>query len=586
MNFLDLEISEDILKAIGEMGYEKPSPIQVEAIPIVKLGRDLLAQAKTGTGKTAAFGIPAIEKVDPTSDKLQCVILCPTRELAIQVSNEVIKFAKYTEGLIVDVVYGGQPIDRQIRSLKRKPQIVVGTPGRMIDHLNRRTLRFDNVNTVILDEADEMLAIGFQEELETILSAMPKERQTLLFSATVPPRVEKIAKKFLNDPLVIERKDNVMTVSSITQYYLVMKESDKLEVLSRLLDVYNPKLSVVFCNTKKRVDEVVGQLQDRGYFAEALHGDLSQEMRDNVMKKFRRGTIDILVATDVAARGIDVDDVQCVFNYDRPQEHEYYVHRIGRTGRAGKEGISFTLTSSRDLRFIKMIAKETGSNIERLEIPSLEDVKSKKIMTYLNKVETEIEKKEYHSFHPYAFELLSKGYDYEQIALALIKMAVNIETSQKIDESLGKKADGDLVRCFINVGKKDDVRPRHIVGAIANECKVASEDINDVTIMSTYSFVSLPASVIPNVLEIMNQTTINKRKVQMEVSDEKSPRQRASRRKPGEGSHNSRGYSDRKSGGDRGNDRNRGGRSGGGRSSERSSSRSNSSKPRTRTENK
>ncbi len=325
IRFDELQLDERILRAVADMGFEEASPIQAQAIPVQAEGRDIVGQAQTGTGKTAAFGIPMLQKIDPKVKKLQAVALCPTRELAIQVADEIRRLAKYMHGVKVLPIYGGQDIVKQIRSLKDGTQIIIGTPGRVMDHMRRKTVKFENVHTVVMDEADEMLNMGFLEDMETILSQLPDERQTVMFSATMPPAIMEIARKFQQEPVTVKVVKKELTVPKVTQYYYEVKPKSKVEVMCRLLDMYAPKLSVAFCNTKKQVDELVQALQGRGYFAEGLHGDLKQIQRDRVMNSFRNGKTEILVATDVAARGIDVDDVEAVFNYDLPQDDEYYV---------------------------------------------------------------------------------------------------------------------------------------------------------------------------------------------------------------------------------------------------------------------
>ena len=334
VRFDELELQPQILRGIKAMGFEEATPIQSQAIPVVMSGSDVIGQAQTGTGKTAAFGIPILQTVDPSNKKTQVIILSPTRELAIQVADEIRALAKYMHGVKVLPVYGGQEISKQIRSLKGGAQIIIGTPGRVMDHLRRRTIRCDHVNKIVLDEADEMLNMGFREDIETILEYIPEPHQTILFSATMPKPILEITKKYQKDAVTIKVVKKELTVPSIDQFYYDVKRKEKIDVLSRLLDYYDPKLSLVFCNTKRKVDELTNELQGRGYFAEGLHGDMKQSQRDRVMNNFRKGKTDILVATDVAARGIDVDDVEAVFNYDIPQDDEYYVHRIGRTGRA------------------------------------------------------------------------------------------------------------------------------------------------------------------------------------------------------------------------------------------------------------
>ena len=362
--FEELQLDDRIIRAITEMGFEEASPIQAQAIPVVLEGRDMIGQAQTGTGKTAAFGLPLLQKVDPKVKKLQAIVLLPTRELAIQVAEELRRFAKFMHGIKVLPVYGGQDIVRQIRALKDGTQIVVGTPGRVMDHMRRKTVKMDHVHTVVLDEADEMLNMGFLEDMETILSQLPEERQTLMFSATMPQAIADIAKKFQKDPVTVRVIKKELTVPKVTQYYYEVKPKNKVEVMCRLLDMYAPKLSVAFCNTKKQVDELVQALQGRGYFAEGLHGDLKQEQRDRVMGSFRNGATEILVATDVAARGIDVDDVEAVFNYDIPQDDEYYVHRIGRTGRAGVPGHAVSLVSDDEKDLLSAIEKLLKKRID------------------------------------------------------------------------------------------------------------------------------------------------------------------------------------------------------------------------------
>ena len=320
VKFDELNLQPQILKGIREMGFEETTPIQSKAIPMVMEGLDVIGQAQTGTGKTAAFGIPLLMKVDPKNKKTQAIVLCPTRELAIQVAEEIRSLAKYMHGIKILPVYGGQDIVKQIRSLKGGTQIIIGTPGRIMDHLRRKTIKCESVNTIVLDEADEMLNMGFREDIETVLEYIPEERQTVLFSATMPKPILEITKKYQKDAVTIKVVKKELTVPSIEQYYYDVKRKDKVEVLSRLLDVYGPKLSLVFCNTKRMVDELVHALQGRGYFAEGLHGDMKQVQRDRVMNNFRNGRTEILVATDVAARGIDVDDVEAVFNFDLPQD--------------------------------------------------------------------------------------------------------------------------------------------------------------------------------------------------------------------------------------------------------------------------
>jgi ATP-dependent RNA helicase DeaD len=364
LSFEDLELSREMKKAIADMGFEEATPIQSLVLPHILNGRDVIGQAQTGTGKTAAFGIPVLEKLNPSSRSVQAVILCPTRELAIQVAEEIKKLSKYKKASVLPV-YGGQPIERQIKALKRGVQIIIGTPGRVMDHIHRRTLKMDQVKMIILDEADEMLDMGFRDDIEFILGRIPDQRQMLLFSATMSPVILGLTRKYQNNPEMLKVAHQELTVPEIRQIYFEVKEKMKLDLLTRLIDMHNLKLALVFCNTKRRVDRLVSHLQTRGYFADGLHGDMSQNQRDRVMSKFRKGQIEILVATDVAARGIDVDDVEAVFNYDVPNNEEYYVHRIGRTGRAGKTGQAFTFVSGKEIYQLRDIQRYTRVRIEQ-----------------------------------------------------------------------------------------------------------------------------------------------------------------------------------------------------------------------------
>lgn len=376
-------LDERVVRAIREMGFTKLSPIQEQAIPFLLQGRDIIGQAQTGTGKTAAFGIPAIQKVNPDLRKLQTIILCPTRELAIQAAEEIRKLARYMSGIKILPIYGGQEIGKQINAL-RGVQIIVGTPGRVMDHMRRRTIKLDDVNMVVLDEADEMLNMGFREDMELILGQIPNAHQTALFSATMPKPILDITSQFQNDAELIKVAAKELTIPLVSQKYYKVKSQDKDRACVRLLEYYQPKLCLIFCNTKRKVDEVAEVLKKNGYQAEGLHGDMSQHQRDVAMNRFRNGSTNILIATDVAARGIDVDDVEAVINYDVPQDIEYYVHRIGRTGRAGRKGRSFTFVSGREIFKIREIEKICRTTVEEKHLPGASKVmkaKADKILT-------------------------------------------------------------------------------------------------------------------------------------------------------------------------------------------------------------
>ena len=374
VKYSDTEINAYILKAVREMGFEYMTPIQEQAIPVLLEGKDVIGQAQTGTGKTAAFSIPMIQKIDISCKKPQGIILCPTRELAMQAAEEIRKITKYMHGLKVLPVYGGQDISKQIRALSQGVQIIVGTPGRVMDHLRRHTIKTANVQMIVLDEADEMLNMGFREDMETILSQMPEEHQMALFSATMPQAILEITNQYQKDAVFIKVTPKEVTVAAIEQSYYRIARKDKMNALCRLIDFHQPRRSLIFCNTKKMVDEMTQELKGRGYEAEGLHGDLSQFQRDTVMNLFRSGRCAILIATDVAARGIDVSGVDAVFNYDVPEDIEYYVHRIGRTGRAGREGKSMTLVSGREVFKIRDIERICHTRIEEKKLPTGKDI--------------------------------------------------------------------------------------------------------------------------------------------------------------------------------------------------------------------
>lgn len=374
LKYVDSDIHPDILRAVQEMGFEVMTPIQEQAIPVLLEGKDIIGQAQTGTGKTAAFAIPMIQRIDPQLRKPQGIILCPTRELAMQAAEEIRKLTKYMQGIKVLPVYGGQDIGRQIRALSQGVQIIVGTPGRVMDHLRRHTIKTAHIKMIVLDEADEMLNMGFREDIETVLSDMPEEHQMALFSATMPQAILDITGTYQKNAVYVRVMPKEITVAAIKQAYYRVAKKDKPEALCRLLDYYQPERSLIFCNTKKMVDEITGRLKEKGYEAEGLHGDLSQGQRDTVMNLFRNGRCSILIATDVAARGIDVSGVDAVFNYDIPEDIEYYVHRIGRTGRAGRKGRAFTLISGREIFKIRDIERVCHTTIKERRIPTPADI--------------------------------------------------------------------------------------------------------------------------------------------------------------------------------------------------------------------
>ncbi|MDD6628582.1 MAG: DEAD/DEAH box helicase [Lachnospiraceae bacterium] len=428
IRYEDAGIDSRILRAVRELGFEHMTPIQEQAIPLFMTGQDIIGQAQTGTGKTAAFGIPILQKIDPENRNLQAVILCPTRELAMQAAEELRKFAKYMHGIKVLPVYGGQDIVKQIKNLKGGVQIVVGTPGRVMDHMRRHTLKMDQVHTVVLDEADEMLNMGFRDDIEMILQEMPEERQTGLFSATMPQPILDITKKYQRDASYIKMTPKEVTIPLIKQAYYQVRKQDKEEVLCRLLDYYDPKRALIFCNTKRMVDELTEHLKARGYEVEGLHGDLTQNQRDIVMNLFRSGRVGILIATDVAARGIDVSDVEAVYNYDVPEDIEYYVHRIGRTGRAGKTGRSFTLVVGREAYKIRDIERICHTKIRERKIPGAADITARKAEKILKEATQVIENEDISRSMEYILDAVALGqYSATQIAAAFMKMKLGDE---------------------------------------------------------------------------------------------------------------------------------------------------------------
>lgn len=428
LRYEDAGIDARILRAVKELGFEHMTPIQEQAIPLFMTGRDIIGQAQTGTGKTAAFGIPILQKINPENRSLQAVILCPTRELAMQAANELRKFARYIDSIKVLPVYGGQEIYKQIKNLKTGVQIVVGTPGRVMDHMRRHTMKFDHVHTVVLDEADEMLNMGFREDIETILKEMPEERQTGLFSATMPKPILDITKTYQKDAAYIKMTPKEVTIPLIKQAYYQVRKQDKEEVLCRLIDYYDPKRALIFCNTKRMVDELTEHLKGRGYEVEGLHGDLTQGQRDTVMNLFRSGKMNILIATDVAARGIDVSDVEAVYNFDVPEDIEYYVHRIGRTGRAGKTGRSFTLVVGREAYKIRDIERICHTKIKERKIPNAADITARKSEKILREAYAVIEGEDISRAMESILDAVALGqYSATQIAAAFMKMKLGDE---------------------------------------------------------------------------------------------------------------------------------------------------------------
>lgn len=534
VEFKELYISEEILKAIEDMGFKSPSPIQEETIPPLLDGRDVIGQAQTGTGKTAAFGIPVIEKIE-ANGLTQGLVLCPTRELCIQVAKEIENLAKYKKGIKILSVYGGTQIVKQIKTLKKGVEIVVGTPGRLMDLMRRKVLKLDELKIVVLDEADEMFDMGFRDDMKFILDATNEDRQTCFFSATMGKEITEFSKIYQTNPVTIKIKAEELTVNKIDQYFIKLKETDKEETLRRLLEINQPKLAIIFCNTKRKVDRLVESLSNKAYLVDGLHGDLKQSQRDVVMNKFRSNAIDILVATDVAARGLDVDDVDMVINYDLPQLDEYYVHRIGRTARAGRSGLSYSLISGRDNDRLKAIEKYTKATIKQAQIPSLVQMDRNQEIAV---VEDIIEKLEnYTSLEKeksILIRLMEKGYDPFIISQVLLSDKLNkdnldhhekiagVDTPKEKPKSPKKKSskykDENMTTLFLNRGKMDNFTKDKIINALNRLAHVPNKKIGQIRIQKSYSFVDVEKSVVYECIRTMNNKKVAGKKLKIEES--------------------------------------------------------------------
>lgn len=429
--FSELGLSPELLKAIDRLGFEQAAPIQAEAIPPLLAGKDIVGQSQTGSGKTAAFAIPAIEKTDPTKRVVQVLILCPTRELAVQVSEEVHKLALFKKGIHALPIYGGQSYERQFMGLRQGAQIVIGTPGRVMDHMRRGTLRLDSIKMAILDEADVMLNMGFRDDIELILQSAPKERQTVFFSATMPKPIRELIEKYSREPQNVQIEQKAMTVPTVEQVYYEVDRRFKIELLTRLIDIHDLKLGIIFCNTKRMVDDLVDHLEAQGYMADRLHGDMSQAMRDRVMQKFRKSGLEFLVATDVAARGIDVDDVEVVFNYDLPYDVEDYVHRIGRTGRAGRSGRAISFVAGREVFQIRNIERYTNVRIQRGRVPTQEEVEEAREDVFLGRLRSMLQSGEFKRQDHLIERLLEEGFSSTDIASACLTQLQSGEAAPK-----------------------------------------------------------------------------------------------------------------------------------------------------------
>lgn len=532
MKFNELNLSKPLLRAIEDVGYNEATYIQAACIPSILNNADVIGQSQTGTGKTAAFSIPLIEKLNNEPVKHPyAIILSPTRELALQVEAELKKFAKYKEEIRTTCIYGGSPIAKQISELKKGCHVVVGTPGRIIDHIHRKTLKLHECNTIILDEADEMLNMGFREDIEEILKNLKEEHQTILFSATMPQPILDITHLYQKHPLHIKTPIHEISATTIKQLYYVMNQSQKKMALMQLMQLYNAKLSMIFCNTKKMVDDLCQDLVSKGYPAAAIHGDMKQEMRLAVLNKFKERKITILIATDVAARGIDVNDMDVVFNYDFPQEDEYYIHRIGRTGRAGKDGLAITLVTPRQRHLIKNIEKKTKATVTYQQLPNKEEMKTLRFHHVKMELEHAVAKKIPNDIKDLVQQMIQDGYTYQELAEAFIYKLVDhdlfeeIKTEEKPQLKVSHKGYGKIE---LSIGQKDNLQPAFIVGAITEATGLSGKDIGKIKIKEHYSIVEVPKQYESLILNELKQTTIKglqfKAKKATESSTEKKRR--------------------------------------------------------------
>ena len=518
--FYNFGLSDEVLTALSDMGFEEPTPIQEIAIPPAMEGLDIIGRAQTGTGKTASFGVPIVERAK-RGKYPYAMILAPTRELAVQVAEELNNIGR-KKGTLAIPIYGGQSIDRQIRSLKKGVDIVVGTPGRVLDHIRRRTLILKDLGIMVLDEADEMLNMGFIDDIETILKETPPDRQTMLFSATMPKEIIRIASRYMNDPKEIAVDPEKMVVPKIEQIFYEVRENDKIKALTRLLDVEDPKLTLVFCHTKRDVDEVHAKLQQMGYYSGAIHGDFTQSHRDDVMAKFKKADIDILIATDVAARGLDIPDVSHVINYSIPQHPDSYIHRIGRTARAGKSGIAITLVTHREYRMLKMIERSANTRIKKATLPTREEVIRAREQEVLNEVEFMLESDKHTEYRSLVEELSEKYsiHDIAASALGIICSDIDVAEIEEIrsPEVTSKKG---YARLFMTVGRNDMVKVSDIVKSIAEGADIPGTRIGRISLFDKFCFVEVPTGLAEKVMCSVDKTLLNGKKIRVQPARER-----------------------------------------------------------------
>ncbi len=570
MKFEELVSNSSIMKAIKDMGYETPTEIQEKGIAYIREGVDVIGQSQTGTGKTAAFAIPILEKIDQSNKNPQVLILCPTRELSVQVAGEFRKISKYMSGIKTVAVYGGEPIYKQLTALKRGAQVIVGTPGRLIDHMNRRTIRFNDLHTIILDEADEMLKMGFREDIELVMGNLGEDAQRIMFSATMPKLIIELAKKYLTEPKNIRIKSTGLTTSTVVQEYCAVKGRYKKEALYRLLDAKGPERCIVFCNTKRMVDELTDALQAKNYWSDKIHGDLKQELRMSVLHKFNEGVISVLVATDVAARGLDIQNVDLIINYDIPEKEEYYVHRIGRSGRAGKPGAAITIASARDRIKLHSIEHYIKKRIEKIPVPSIKEVNENKMEKFIDNLMESMNQDVLDHYEPIIHKIEAKGYSVELLAASLLKDALTLHemiedtdlndynfnrssrerrdgrnSTNRSDRNRGRSDSRDSrgrddrkhrndeqnvhdkaksrrgqgqTRLFLSVGKAHRATVKDLLGAITGECGVNGRSIGAIDMYDKFSFVDVEDKQVDKVLSSLKDKRIKGRKVNVEVA--------------------------------------------------------------------
>lgn len=529
ISFADLELRPELLRALTALGYEEPTPIQREAIPPLLHGRDLLGQAATGTGKTAAFALPVLHRMSGNGGRVgpQALVLAPTRELAVQVSEAMHRYGRELGARVVPI-YGGQPIGRQLRELERGVDVVVATPGRALDHIGRRTLRLDDVRTVVLDEADEMLDMGFADDIEAILHDVPQRRQTVLFSATLPPRIDAIVHRHLHDPVRIRVAQEAPTHGAaprVRQTAYVVPRAHKPTALGRLLDVEAPTAAIIFCRRREEVDQLAELLNARGHRAGALHGGMSQEQRERVMARLRHGASDLLVATDVAARGLDIEQLSHVINYEVPASPETYVHRIGRVGRAGREGVAVTLVEPREHRMLKTVERVTGQRIPVEKVPSVADLRARRLELTRAALHECLLTDDLDRFRV-VVESLADEFDLFEVALAAVKLAHETCGARVTEEEIpevplrpggdgrrGRAPGQRMTRLFVSAGRGAGIRPQDLVGAIAGESPLNGRDIGAIEITDRFSLVEVPEAAADRVVDAMRDVSIKGRRV-------------------------------------------------------------------------